>query len=484
MSPLPAASGTRRPPARVTAARPPVTAARPALPVAPPPAANGPRPPRPALPDPAAGPSYAPPGYPDPLSAGANGELGVPGDQRDLALLPVATAAPPTPATGPRLTPAATGTRPIRGRTGTRPSREGLGGDPEGRADTHGDAGPATATTAARTTLRGPLRQARRRPLLNSPLPAPGHQTTVRTEHALPGGAVTGTAPPGACWVLCLKGTPSATRRACLRGALAGRPLTRSDFRVPRFAVTDLAGRVVTEVRRARQAPAAPDGPRPDRAYAPQDGRPVADRARVRAAAGELPDPPHPGQRGVAGGRLPARDRRGAADCRGRTVTGHLGPDLLGPDWDQAEAVRRLRVDPERSAGEALLDQRNLAGIGNVYKSEVLFLRGIRPWRPVGKINDRRRAGQPEPPDAAGSTRTGLTRVTTGDERRGHETWVYGRRDRPCRRCGTRIRRAELGDRVTYWCPHASRTEHHRTGRAAAAFARSANRSPARTKIN
>ena len=69
-------------------------------------------------------------------------------------------------------------------------------------------------------------------------------------------------------------------------------------------------------------------------------------------------------------------------------VTGHLGPDLLGPDWDQAEAVRRLRADPERSAAEALLDQRNLAGIGNVYKSEVLFLRGIRPWRPVGKIND------------------------------------------------------------------------------------------------
>jgi hypothetical protein len=69
-------------------------------------------------------------------------------------------------------------------------------------------------------------------------------------------------------------------------------------------------------------------------------------------------------------------------------VTGRLGPDLLGPDWDRDEAVRRLAAEPDRPIGEALLDQRNLAGIGNVYKAEVLFLRGLSPWQPTGSVPD------------------------------------------------------------------------------------------------
>ena len=70
------------------------------------------------------------------------------------------------------------------------------------------------------------------------------------------------------------------------------------------------------------------------------------------------------------------------------TLVGHLGPDLLGPDWDAAEASRRLSLDPSRAIGEALLDQRNLAGVGNVFKAEICFLRGISPWTPVGEVND------------------------------------------------------------------------------------------------
>src|SRR5260370_3835309 len=66
------------------------------------------------------------------------------------------------------------------------------------------------------------------------------------------------------------------------------------------------------------------------------------------------------------------------------TVVGYLGPDLLGPDWDPAEAARRLLADPARPVGETLLDQRNLAGVRNVYKAGLLFLRGIYPTRPVG----------------------------------------------------------------------------------------------------
>ena len=68
------------------------------------------------------------------------------------------------------------------------------------------------------------------------------------------------------------------------------------------------------------------------------------------------------------------------------TVVGHIGPDLLGPDWDADEALRRLRADPERTVGEALLDQRNLAGIGTFYRAEILFLQGIHPRTPVGDL--------------------------------------------------------------------------------------------------
>ncbi len=145
--------------------------------------------------------------------------------------------------------------------------------------------------------------------------------------------------------------------------------------------------------------------------------------------------------------------------AREERALGHLGPDLLGPDWDAAEAVRRLGAQPDRPIGEALLDQRNLAGIGNLYKSEVLFLRGISPWLPAGQ------AGDLEPAVIlaqrlleANKERTG--QVTTGNTARGAETWVYGRAGRPCRRCGTRVladghagRGGPAQERVTFWCP-------------------------------
>jgi len=237
-----------------------------------------------------------------------------------------------------------------------------------------------------------------------------------------------------------------------IRDALAGRVLTRSDFRVPRFAVTDLAGRSVTEaVPRGKHLLIRTDDGLTVHTHLKMEGRwritPASGRLResyrIRVILANAEWRAVGYQLGIVEVLPTAQEDR---------VTGHLGPDLLGPDWDQAEAVRRLRADPERSAAEALLDQRNLAGIGNVYKSEVLFLRGIRPWRPVGKIHDV---------DALVSlshrmldaNKDRVNRVTTGDQRSGHGTWVYGRRDRPCRRCGTRIRCAELGDRITYWCP-------------------------------
>jgi endonuclease-8 len=138
-------------------------------------------------------------------------------------------------------------------------------------------------------------------------------------------------------------------------------------------------------------------------------------------------------------------------------LVGHLGPDLLGADWYPAEAVRRLAAAPEREIGTALLDQRNLAGIGNLYKAEVLFLRGIWPWRHVGDVPDLERLV-----DLAQrllhANRERWPQITTGDTRRGRQNYVFERAGQPCLRCGTMVRRARQGDaptedRVTYWCP-------------------------------
>jgi endonuclease VIII len=137
-------------------------------------------------------------------------------------------------------------------------------------------------------------------------------------------------------------------------------------------------------------------------------------------------------------------------------VLGHLGPDVLGPDWDTAEAARRLTRSPDREVGEAILDRSVMAGPGNVYRSEVCFLAGIDPWTSVAIVQDPDRLI-----DLMKSlmerNRVGGRRVTTADPRPGHELWVYGRRGRPCRRCGTPIRSFLQGpsgeERITYLCP-------------------------------
>jgi endonuclease-8 len=143
-----------------------------------------------------------------------------------------------------------------------------------------------------------------------------------------------------------------------------------------------------------------------------------------------------------------------------------LGPDLLAPDHDEAEALRRLRGRPELSIADALLNQSLVAGAGNVFKSEVMFLAGVFPFQRVGetaneKLEELLRLARKllqanvveHAPDGI-VTYTGLRR-TTGRADPGERLWVYGRVHQPCRRCGTPIELERRGEaaRSTYFCP-------------------------------
>ncbi len=143
-----------------------------------------------------------------------------------------------------------------------------------------------------------------------------------------------------------------------------------------------------------------------------------------------------------------------------------LGPDPLTPDFQAAEAVDRLLSRTDMEIADALLDQSAIAGIGNVYKSEVLFAGRINPFTAVVELArgdvERvvniavkfMRANVAGTAPAAIETYRGLRR-TTGRHDPGARLWVYGRAGRPCRRCGTPISRSKQGQhaRSTYWCP-------------------------------
>lgn len=144
------------------------------------------------------------------------------------------------------------------------------------------------------------------------------------------------------------------------------------------------------------------------------------------------------------------------AQLRRNTPLTSLGPDLMAARFDIDEALARLRERDDEALGNALLDQRTVAGIGNVYKSEVAFLEGLDPWAPVGAFDDDElRATLATARRLLHANTRGGARVTTGSGARGEALWVYGRGGRPCRRCATLIRHGRQGDlaRLTFWCP-------------------------------
>jgi endonuclease-8 len=244
--------------------------------------------------------------------------------------------------------------------------------------------------------------------------------------------------------------------------ALAGAELVRAELRHPRLVQADLTGRTVLGVRSVgKHLFTRFDDGVSLHSHFKMDGmwhlyRPGEKwRGRshdVRAILGA--------QRWTAVGfRL--HDLALVRTDQESDLVGHLGPDLLADDWDDAmaqEAARRLRGLGDREIGDALADQRVMAGVGNLYKAEVCFLLGVSPWTHVGQLPDdtvakavalsrkllHRNAWRPE-------------QSTTGELARGRQHWVYGRTGKPCLRCGTPVRSAPQGGfvpvRYTWFCP-------------------------------
>ena len=242
--------------------------------------------------------------------------------------------------------------------------------------------------------------------------------------------------------------------------ALRGGILTACDIRVPAFATVDLTGQTVHEVVSRGKHLLHRVGETSIHSHLKMEGawhlyRPDTRWQRPAFQARIVLQTADWVAVGFELGVLELVPTRAEAE-----VVGYLGPDLLGAGWsatDSAEAAGRLAARPEQPVILALADQRNVAGLGNVYVNELCFLRGLLPPRPMADVTDV--------PGLVGLARRLLLankdrdeRTTTGNLRRGARLWVYGRAGQPCRRCGTGIQRSTLGrsdveQRNTFWCP-------------------------------
>ncbi|MFC4001102.1 DNA-formamidopyrimidine glycosylase family protein [Prauserella oleivorans] len=245
--------------------------------------------------------------------------------------------------------------------------------------------------------------------------------------------------------------------------ALAGHTLTRTDFRHPALATVDLAGRDVLGVRTVgKHLFFRFSGALSLHSHLKMDGawrvfRPgarwnmPAHHARAVLASAEAE---------VVGFRV--HDLALVRTGEEHRLVGHLGPDLLDPEWTDehaGRAARALAADPDRELGLALLDQRVLAGVGNLYKVEICFLLGVTPWTPVRDTDAARAVELARTLLSANAWR--WEQSTTGDLTRGRRTWVYERTRQGCFRCGGRVRVATQGTgtegRPTWYCPRCQR---------------------------
>ena len=168
---------------------------------------------------------------------------------------------------------------------------------------------------------------------------------------------------------------------------------------------------------------------------------------------------------------VPVAEFHTTVSLRKRPGFSQLGPDVLAANFDEQQAAANLRAQPEMEIAEALLSQRTLAGIGNVFKSEVCFASRVNPFRKVATLSGEeihrlittaRKFLKANVINGAADqivTYTGMRRTTRRANPQ-ESLWVYGRGGHPCRRCGNpiQIRKQGPGARVTFWCPNCQPT--------------------------
>ncbi|SFB46683.1 endonuclease-8 [Amycolatopsis marina] len=245
-----------------------------------------------------------------------------------------------------------------------------------------------------------------------------------------------------------------------LERALAGRRLVRGEIRHPALATADLSGRDVLGVRTVgKHIFTRFSGDLSLHSHLRMDGswqvyaagarwRMPAHHARVVLATTEVQ---------AVGFRL--HDLRLLPTGDESTLVGHLGPDLLDPRWPdgdhESRAIAALAADPHRELGLALLDQRIMAGVGNLYKVEICFLLGVSPWTPVSEVEPARVVTLARKLLLANAWRHHQS--TTGELARGRRNWVYERSRQGCFRCGGRVlvrtQGAGVQGRPTWFCP-------------------------------
>lgn len=243
--------------------------------------------------------------------------------------------------------------------------------------------------------------------------------------------------------------------------SLKGRRIKHAELRVPAHATADLSGRTILEHdTHGKHLLTRLDGGLTLHTHLKMDGSWSVTRSGKRLPARLMPDVRV--LLGCTDGTtayglsLPVVELLPTADES--DVVGHLGPDPLRADWDAEEAVRRLAADPQRPLVAALLDQRNLAGLGNLWVNELAFLRGYSPWTPIADVDLPATVALAARALRHSAKTPGAMQVTTGDSRRGADHWVAGRANQVCRRCRTPIEvvaevAGDPGRRRTWWCP-------------------------------
>lgn len=239
------------------------------------------------------------------------------------------------------------------------------------------------------------------------------------------------------------------------------RVVTRSQIRWPSYATVDFTGQVCERVWPYGKHLFMQFGPDILHTHLKMEGTWAIHRAGTRwrkpghSARVVLQLADHPRDIELVGHWLGLVEVFPASEYNERMS--YLGPDILEPEWDAAEAQRRIEAQPSLEIGRALLDQKNVAGIGNEYRAEICFIAGIHPATRVRDVDVA--AVLQIARRLIWANKDSPVRATTGIRRAGETSYVFGRNNKPCRRCTTLIAKGFLGgdgdlERVIWWCPH------------------------------